>query len=111
MTEERFCPNCGDGFASRGRGVVKRFCSPGCKKQFHNRANGEGAAAIQLVKAWIETRHAKAGTPEADICRKARSELTQLARLLIEADRAAGRPPANKYVADLLKVDRTIDRR
>lgn len=109
--QERFCPNCGDGFTSRGRGVAKRFCSPGCKKQFHNRELGEGAAAIHFVKAWLGTRHAPKGSPDAEICREARRELTQLARMLIERDKEAGRPPASAYVADVLKVNRGMDRR
>lgn len=74
--EERICPNCGDGFTPGGRGLGKKFCSTGCTKAFHNRANGEGAAVIQLVKAWIETRHAEKGTPDAAVCREARRELT-----------------------------------
>jgi hypothetical protein len=108
--QERICPNCGDGFTPGGRGLGKRFCSPGCTKAFHNRANGEGAAIVHLVKAWIGARHAPKGSAEAALCRKARGELTEIATLLVQRDRAQGRPPATAYVAELLAETRYIDR-
>lgn len=111
MDQERICPNCGNGFVPGGRGLGKRFCNQACTRAFHNRSKGEGAVAIQLVKAWIETRHAPAGSREAGICRDARRELTQLARTLIAADRQAGRPPTADYVESLLAETRYMDRR
>lgn len=65
------------------------------------RPESEGAAAIKLVKAWVGTRHAATGTREADICRTARRELTQLAEILIRRDRDMGRAPASDYIAAL----------
>lgn len=79
----------------------KRFCTDDCREKFHARAKGEGAAAIKLVKAWVGTRHAPPGTREAEICRTARRELTQLAEVLIQRDRVNGRAPASDYIAAL----------
>lgn len=95
--DERNCPNCGDGFTPKR--ADQRFCTRNCTRSFHNRALSEGMSAIKLVKAWIETRHAKKGTREYELCRTARRELTQLAELLIARDKAMGRPPAHEYVA------------
>lgn len=107
---EIICPNCGDGFTPGGRGLGKRFCSPSCRRLFHNRAKGEGAVVSALVKAWVETRHAERGSEAAKVCREARRELTEIAAILIDRDRAAGRPPAHKYVQSLLEDSRYIDR-
>ena len=62
----------------------------------------EGAVMVAFVKAWALTRHAKPDTDEAEIGRAARSELTEIARMLNQADKAAGRPDATVYVKSLL---------
>jgi hypothetical protein len=108
--EEIICPNCGDGFRPGGRGLGKRFCSASCRRLFHNRSKGEGAVVAALVKAWVETRHAKQGSAKAKVCREARRELTEIASVLIQRDRDAGRPPAHLYVGSLLEESRYIDR-
>jgi hypothetical protein len=88
----------------------KVFCSKDCRVAFNNRAKAEGAVMVALVKAWTLNRHAKPGTREADICRRARSELTEIARMFVDADKDAGRPPVTDYVEKLLENTLYVDR-
>lgn len=104
------CPNCGVVFNVGGRGLGKTFCAKECRSAFNNRAKAEGAVMASLVKAWVLNRHAKPGSREADVCRVARGELTEIARLFIENDAAAGRPPVTGYVEELLRDFRYMDR-
>lgn len=110
--QQRSCPNCGGKFAAGGRGLGKTFCSKDCRVAFNNRAKAEGAVVIALAKCWTENRHAKPGTREAELCRQSRSELTEILRLMLDADADAGRPPVADYVETLfnsgtLYCDRT----
>lgn len=61
-----------------------------------------------LVKAHDLTRHAKPGTREADICRYARSQLTEIARYFNERDNEEGRPSSVDYVATLMDSGMTF---
>ena len=106
----RQCPNCAVTFPAGGRGMGKVFCSKECRVAFNNRAKAEGAVMCALVKAWTLNRHAKPGTREAEICRKARSELTEIARMFVDADKEAGRPPVTDYVEVLLRDTLYVDR-
>lgn len=104
------CPNCGTSFPAGGRGMGKTFCSTPCRVSFNNRAKAEGAVMASLVKCWLANRHAKADTREAELCRRARAELTEIGRMFIEADEAAGRPPVADYVEVLLRDTMYVDR-
>lgn len=110
--QQRSCPNCGGHFAAGGRGLGKTFCSSDCRMAFNNRAKAEGSVIIALAKCWTQNRHAKPGTREAELCRQSRSELTEILRMMLDADEEAGRPPVADYVETLfasgtLYVDRT----
>ena len=99
----RSCPGCGGRIEGAGRGLGKSFCAASCRQGFHNRQKAEGATIAALTKAWQATRHAKAGTREAEVCRFARQELTALAGHWNDQDEAAGRPSAVEYVAGLME--------
>jgi hypothetical protein len=60
----------------------------------------EGKILAPLVKAMFATRGGGHGGTQP-ICGQARSELTRIARMLNDADKAAGRPPVAEYVARL----------
>ncbi len=94
---ERTCPRCGDGFTPKR--YNQRFCTKGCKSANDNQRLTDGFAMEALVKAWIGTRHAPKGSREAELCRTARRELTQLASALIKRDRENGRAPAHDFIA------------
>lgn len=106
----RVCPECGTSFAAGGRGLGKTFCSKAHRLAFNNRAKAEGAVIIALAKAWTLNRHAPSGTREAEICRSARSELTEILRMMLDADAAAGRPPITDYVEGLMRDTFYCDR-
>lgn len=106
----RVCPNCGTNFPAGGRGLGKTFCSKPCRVTFANRQKAEGAVMASLVKCWLGNRHAKPGTREAELCRRARAELTEIGRMFIDADADAGRPPVADYVESLLADTLYIDR-
>jgi hypothetical protein len=89
----RVCPNCAASFAAGGRGLGKTFCSKDCRVAFNNRAKAEGAVMSALVKCWLANRHAKPGTREAELCRRARAELTEIGRMFHGRGRRS-RPPA-----------------
>lgn len=95
------CPGCGTDFAAGGRGLGKTFCSHDCRRAFHTIAKREGGPLAPLVKAWHATRHAKAGTREAEICRFARGQITEMARMFIDDDEEAGRD-AVAYVGAIM---------
>jgi endogenous inhibitor of DNA gyrase (YacG/DUF329 family) len=108
----RLCPNCGDPVPAGGRGLGRTFCSKDCRVAFNNRAKAEGAVIVALAKCWTDNRHAKPGSREAELCRWARSELTETLRMMLDADKDAGRPPVADYVETLrdsgtLYCDRT----
>ncbi len=63
---------------------------------------GEGQVLAPLVKAWNATRHAKPGTREAEICRFARQQITQISNAFTDRDRDEGRPTAVDYVGGLM---------
>lgn len=99
----RKCPGCGGSVEGAGRGYTgKTFCTNQCRQAFNNRMKGEGAPVAALVKAWTMTRHAKPGTEEAEVCRYAMSQLTQIARDFNDRDEDAGRPSAVAYVKTLM---------
>jgi hypothetical protein len=105
------CPNCGDTVQAGGRGRGRVFCRPKCRELFSNRSKTDGAALYAYVMAWQETRHAKPGTEEAEICRLASREVGAICRMLRDEGKAAGRPPMAKYVATLFRNgDRFMDR-
>lgn len=106
----RVCPNCSVTFPKGGRGMGKTFCTPACRTAFNNRAKSEGAVIVALAKCWTLNRHAKPGTREAELCRKSRSELTEILRMMLEADQDAGRPPVTDYVEVLLQDTMYVDR-
>lgn len=99
------CPGCGSHVEGYGRGYTgKTFCSTTCRQGFNNRMKAEGAPIAALVKAWTMTRHAKPGTREAEVCRYARSQLTQIAAEFNDRDDEAGRPSAVAYVETLMRA-------
>jgi hypothetical protein len=100
--ETKICPGCGSCFAPGGRGLGKNFCSKPCRKRFQNRHLAEGGSMAVMVKAWHLTRHAPAGSREAEVCRFARGQLTQMAQHFIERDVREGRPSVVDYVAGLM---------
>ena len=105
------CPNCGDDVQAGGRGRGRVFCRPRCRELFAARSKSEGAPLLAFVLAWTETRHAKPGTREADLCKAARSEVTAIARMLLDQRKADGMPPAADYVETLLRDgERYMDR-
>lgn len=95
------CPGCGDHFPAGGRGLGKTFCTDACRRAFHAACKTEGGPLAPLVKAWHATRHAKPGTREAEICRFARGQITEMARMFLDADEEAGRD-AIAYVGQLM---------
>lgn len=99
--DERQCANCDDGFTPKR--YNQRFCTPKCQKAFDGRKLGDGYAAITLLTAWHETRHAPSGSDDAALCSMARRELTQLASMVIARNKLAGRPRSADYYADLAK--------
>ena len=110
--ETALCPNCGSPFEKGGRGLGKVFCKSECRVDFDQRRKAEGGPMAPLVKAWIATRHAPAGSREAEICAYARRELTEMARILNEEDAEAGRPDAVLYVEALMRTQTLfVDRR
>jgi hypothetical protein len=50
----------------------------------------------------LVTRHAKPGTREAEICRYARSQITQISSHFSDRDADMGRPKAVDYVGTLM---------
>ena len=92
--EQALCPDCSASFTVRKRA---RFCSRRCQSRFADRMAAEGKLLAPLVKAMMATR-AGGGRKAPTVNGQARSELTRIARLLNDADRAAGRPPATAYV-------------
>lgn len=88
----RKCGECGVAFETNRDG---RFCSRAHQSAFNARMKSEGAALAVVAKAWAMTRHAKPGTPEAEINKYARRELTTIASLFNEQDREAGRSVLN----------------
>ena len=110
--ETALCPNCGKPFEKGGRGLGKIFCLRKCYREFDRRKKSEGGPMAPLVKAWIATRHAPAGTREAEICAYARRELTQIAGLLNDEDAENNRPSAILYVEALMRTQTLfVDRR
>lgn len=91
---EALCPECGQSYIVRKRA---RFGSRRCQVAWGNRMAAEGKLLAPLVKAMMGTRGG-GGRSTPAINRLARTELTRIARLLNDADRAAGRPPAHLYV-------------
>ena len=107
---ERPCVNCGEMFVP-GR-EWSTFCSTPCRTGFANRMKARGGPLAALVIAWNDTRHAKPGTEEAEVCRFARSEITAIASAFIDEDREAGRGSAVDYVKALMSTGtRWVDRR
>lgn len=99
--ETALCPQCGRSFEIRRN---RRFCprSTGrkCQADFNNRMAAEGKVLAPLVKAMFATRGGGHGGT-LPVCGMARSELTRIARMLNDADKAAGRPPVHLYVQRL----------
>ena len=105
------CPNCGVDVPPGGRGRGRVFHEKECREQFAARAKAQGAVLLPIFLAWMETRHAKPGTPEYQLCRDARKEATEMARSFREEAREAGRPPMHEYVATLFRDgERYMDR-
>lgn len=108
----KICPNCGDEFPAGGRGLGKVFCSAPCRSAFNQRMKAEGAVMAAIVKAWHLGRHAKPDTVEAEVCSYARTQLAEIARVMNDADRDAGRPSAILYVQSLMESGTLyVDRR
>lgn len=101
-TETRTCPGCGGCFPAGGRGLGKSFCTDTCRKAFHAIHRAEGFPLAPMVKAWHATRHAKPGTREAEICKFARNQLTQMARTFLDEDEESGRDVV-AYVGGLME--------
>ncbi len=106
------CPNCGDVVAPGGRGRGKVFCRPKCRELFSNRAKTDGAPLYAFVMAWMETKHAKPGTREAEIRKVASREVGAMCKHFRERDAEEGRPPMSDYVETLTRdggryMDRT----
>lgn len=100
------CLGCGDDFtpSAKPRGVLGHmFCTDKCRQCYHNRNKAEGGPMVAMVKAWHLTRHAKPGTVEAEICKFARGQLTQMAGHWIERDRDEGRDQSVEYVRRLME--------
>lgn len=100
------CLGCGDAFQPKGksRGVLgQQFCTDKCRQCYHNRNKAEGGPMVAMVKAWHLTRHAKPGTREAEICKFARGQLTQMASHWIDRDEGEGRNTAVDYVGMLME--------
>lgn len=97
----RTCPGCGADFPAGGRGMGKSFHSDACRQAFHAVHRKEGFPLAPLIKAWHATRHAKPGTREAAICTFARGQVTEIARMFLDADEEAGRDVV-AYVGGLM---------
>ena len=106
----RKCAGCGKLFTARRDWST--FCSSPCRTGFANRMKARGGPLVPLILAWTETRHAKPGTREAEICSYARREITGIASLFNEEDREGGRGSAVEYVETLMRTGtRYVDRR
>jgi len=97
------CPGCGAHVQGHGRGTGKTFHDDKCRQRFSNRMKAEGGPMAALVKAWVMTRHAKPDTEEAEVCRFARSQLTQIAATFNDRDQDEDRPSAVQYVKTLMR--------
>lgn len=98
------CPGCGNTVQSGGRGLGKVYCSTKCRQAYNNRLKVIGAPMAILIMAWEETRHAKPGSQEAEMCRFARSQMTMIAKVANEGFRNAGMPPATAMVTRMIKA-------
>lgn len=103
-SDELTCSGCGDGFTPKR--YNQRFCTPKCQKRLANRKLSDGSAAIMLVLAAADTRHAPRGSSDAEVSRYARRELARLAAILGRRDKQKRR--AVRYVADMLANDETV---
>lgn len=111
----RKCPGCGTEFEPGGRGLGKTFHSDQCRQAFHAVHRKEGFPLAPMVKAWHATRHAPAGSREAEICRFARGQITEIARMFLDEDEESDRDVV-AYVGVLMDsgelfIDRTERRR
>lgn len=97
----RICPGCGVEFEAGGRGLGKTFHSDKCRQSFHAVHRKEGFPLAPMVKAWHATRHAKPDTREAEICRFARGQITEIARIYLDEDEDMGRDVV-AYVGSLM---------
>lgn len=97
---ERKCVGCGHSFQPRREWST--FCSTPCRTGFSARMKARGGPLAPLVLAWNATRHAKPGTPEAEVCRYARSEITAIAGMFLDEDEEAGRASAVEYIKTLM---------
>lgn len=99
-TETRKCCRCGSSFQPAR--AWSNFCSDKCRVGFHAANKSEGGPLAPLVKAWIATRHAKPGTPEAEVCNFARREITAMASAFNESDAEEGHVGAVEWVKTLM---------
>lgn len=107
------CANCGASFETRHNG---RFCpapkgvrqSP-CQRAFAKRMEVEGKLLAPFVKAWIA---GKGGGHKGshDVVGPCLTEITSIVRILLNADKAAGRPSPIPYAESLLREGLYIDR-
>lgn len=97
---ERICPNCAAPSAPRKstRGPAPRYCSEACKREKGNRDLRDGLSLVNFVKAWRADR----GTGE--IAKASFARVCQIADMLNEEDRKAGRPRADYNAAVLLET-------
>lgn len=107
----KVCPGCGIEFPAGGRGLGKVFHSDACRRAFHLLHTSQGKPLAALVKAANATRHAPAGSREAEICRFARGQIVEISRLFLDQDAEDGRDCV-AYVGSLmdsgtLYIDRT----
>lgn len=97
------CPGCGADVQSGGRGLGKVFCTNQCRQRYNNWLKIIGGPMAILIMAWEETRHAKPGSQEAEVCRFARSQMTMIAKEANDGLRTSGRPPATAMVTRMIK--------
>lgn len=102
IAQNKKCPGCGVEFPAGGRGLGRVFCTNECRTGFQNRMKAEGGPLAALVKAWNLTRHAKPDTREAEICRYARSQISQISAHFSDRDADMERPSAVDYVGTLM---------
>lgn len=101
----RPCAECGDLFHAVRH--MQQFCSPQCKRVFHERAVLEGRAIVALVKAWRGSRNRREDGPLGSQCL---SEICSIVDGFNAADREAGRPAPQLYAKRALAAGRYVDR-
>lgn len=92
-THDRACAQCGKPIpADRDRRAL--YCDKVCKRAFHNMSQVRGQEIMALLEAQRKHCNAKKGTPEYEMQRQARNEISRLLGDYLRQNKEIGRDPA-----------------